>query len=481
VGRYSQIAGAEGWASSTLCAAGLEIGRNEMTLSPSRFYLVVLGILLSGYALFDRGFAYLGVESIFIGEAVLALGLLCVLANGVATIFRLPAVWPLLAFMAWGAFRTLPYIRIYGMDALRDGAIWGYALFAVMTALCLLRSGWLGRVLEMYGRLLPAFLILEPILLAVSYVFGDDLPTVPGSTISVITVKAGDAGVHYAGIAAFLLLGFVAQRRGRTLISRQVREWILWTYWAGGSLVVAALSRGGMLTIVSAIFLVFLIKPLPRRLSRIAFTGILLVLCLLPFAASIDVEEGRSISPGQVGANITSIVDNSPGTEDGTKEWRLEWWDDIIHYTVFGDYFWLGKGFGINLADDDGFQVFEDSSLRSPHNGHLTILARMGVPGLLLWVALQLTFVSGLVRAVFRARRRREEAWARFHIWILVYWFAFMVNGSFDVFLEGPQGGIWFWSLFGFGTAAMELQRQALRAPDQGGTVRSGAHAAARG
>ena len=26
-------------------------------------------------------------------------------------------------------------------------------------------------------------------------------------------------------------------------------------------------------------------------------------------------------------------------------------------YTVFGDYFWTGKGFGINLADDDGFQT----------------------------------------------------------------------------------------------------------------------------
>ena len=28
----------------------------------------------------------------------------------------------------------------------------------------------------------------------------------------------------------------------------------------------------------------------------------------------------------------------------------------IIDYTVFGDYFWTGKGFGISLADDDGFQ-----------------------------------------------------------------------------------------------------------------------------
>jgi O-antigen ligase len=453
-----------------------------MTLSPSRLFLAVLGVLLSGYAFLDRGFAYLGVEPIFVGEAVLALGLLCVLASGVATISRLPVVWPLLAFMAWGALRTFPDIRIYGLDALRDGVIWGYALFAMMTAVCLLRSGWLARVMETYGKLLPAFLVAQPVLLAVSYLFGDNLPTIPGSTISVVTVKAGDAGVHYAGIAAFLLLGLFAQRRGRTLISRQVREWILWTCWAAGSLVVAALSRGGMLAIVSAIFLVFLFKRAPRRLARIALPAILLVLCLLPFGTSIDVDEGRSISPGQVGANITSIFDNSPGTADGTKEWRLEWWEEIVHYTVFGDYFWLGKGFGINLADDDGFQVLGDSSLRSPHNGHLTILARMGVPGLVFWAVLQLTFVSGLVRAISHARRRHEEGWVRLHIWILAYWFSFMVNGSFDVFLEGPQGGIWFWSLCGFGMATIEMQRRALRATvGRGTTVGSGVHAAVRG
>jgi hypothetical protein len=34
-----------------------------------------------------------------------------------------------------------------------------------------------------------------------------------------------------------------------------------------------------------------------------------------------------------------------------------------------------------------------------------------------------------------------------------------MTNSAFDVFLEGPQGGIWYWSLFGFGIAALEAQR----------------------
>jgi len=50
-----------------------------------------------------------------------------------------------------------------------------------------------------------------------------------------------------------------------------------------------------------------------------------------------------------------------------------------------------------------------------------------------------------------QARRARDEWWQRVDIWILAYWMAFLVNATFDVFLEGPQGGIWFWSIFGFG------------------------------
>jgi hypothetical protein len=30
---------------------------------------------------------------------------------------------------------------------------------------------------------------------------------------------------------------------------------------------------------------------------------------------------------------------------------------------------------------------------------------------------------------------------------------------SFDVYIEGPVGGIWFWTLIGFGVAALRVQK----------------------
>jgi hypothetical protein len=45
-------------------------------------------------------------------------------------------------------------------------------------------------------------------------------------------------------------------------------------------------------------------------------------------------------------------------------------------------------------------------------------------------------------------------------LFLLAYWVAFMVNASFDVFLEGLMGGIWFWTLYGVGLGAMWIYQR---------------------
>jgi O-antigen ligase len=168
--------------------------------------------------------------------------------------------------------------------------------------------------------------------------------------------------------------------------------------------------------------------------------------------------------PSDNGAEAPENIPSDNGAEALTTsiQWRLNWWKDIINYTFFGEYFWTGKGFGVNLSEVDNAGGTWFPLLRSPHNGHLTILARAGVPGLALWALIQGAFSIGLLLAYLRARRSQQEWWARVNLWILAYWVAFMVNMSFDVYLEGPQGGIWFWSLFGFGMAMLVVQRMGL-------------------
>jgi hypothetical protein len=175
--------------------------------------------------------------------------------------------------------------------------------------------------------------------------------------------------------------------------------------------------------------------------------------------------KGRPATLQQMIDNILSLFGSSPDQAlESTKQFRLEWWGKIIDYTVFGPYFWTGKGFGVNLADDDGFQINPDHSLRAPHNSHLTALARMGVPGFVLWLLLQGAFGLGLLRSIRASKRVGDQALVAMGAWILVYWVAMMVDTSFDPYLEGPQGGIWFWTLFGLGLAVMRLSARQRRA-----------------
>jgi hypothetical protein len=173
---------------------------------------------------------------------------------------------------------------------------------------------------------------------------------------------------------------------------------------------------------------------------------------------SYALPKGRPATLQQMITNLFSIFGSSSDSGlEGSKQFRLAWWGKIVDYTVFGKNFWSGKGFGVNLADDDGFQSTSDHSLRSPHNSEMTVLARMGVPGLLLWVLLQGAFGIGLLRAALAHRRAGDWQLAALSGWIFAYWVAMLVDTSFDPYLEGPQGGIWFWVIFGLGLVVMSL------------------------
>ena len=168
----------------------------------------------------------------------------------------------------------------------------------------------------------------------------------------------------------------------------------------------------------------------------------------------------RSVSVQQLKANISSVVGSADyGNLDGTRSWRLDWWSEIRSYTLHGPYFWSGKGFGVNLADEDGFQVQDDRSLRSPHSIHMSVLARSGVPGLVAWGLLNVGYAWVVLTGQLRARRAGQERWAMWAAFALAYWLALVVNASFDVYLEGPSGGIWFWCVVGFGLVITYLAR----------------------
>jgi O-Antigen ligase len=437
--------------------------------------LIGIGVSLTGYAFLGKGYAYLGAPPIFVGELTLLLGLAGWLYLG-----RFPLrhthglLFLMLLFMLVGLASTVPYLGRDGLDAVRDAVVWLYALFALVVAVLTLQLNAFGAVLQRYRRLLPWFLALVPSSLSLYRLFENSVPLVPGTDVPLLYPKGGDIAVHLGGILAFLLLGLHQRRDPHSRNSRGelVREWLLWLLWLVGVLEVAT-GRAALLALGASILCVMVLRP-GTRWGRPLYLGVMLFTLLVASNFKLNVGVGRDVSAQSLLLNVQGITEDT-GTpiRDGSRAWRLQWWNTITEYTVHGPYFWTGKGYGINLAESDGFRVTEDNSLRSPHSVNFTFLARSGVPGLAVWVLLQLTFAFSLLRAHLQARRAGQPVWASVFLWLLAYWLAFIVNASFDVYLEGPQGGIWFWCLFGFGLAALERYRQQRGQP--------GAHATTSG
>jgi O-antigen ligase len=396
-------------------------------------FMLALGVLLAGYVLSGRMFAGIGVAPLLVGELTLALGLVAFLfSSSVVASFASIPTFLLSLLIAWTIFCTTPYIGEYGFDALRDSVVIMYSLFAFAVV---------GLLLAKPGRLwdVPVFLRV------LTSVF---VPLAPWN----IHIKPGTMAVHLAAAALLALLGF--RRAG-----------VLWTLLLLIAMAIAAsVNRGGMLAMMIMLAIGIAASGRLREFRKIMLAVVVLVAVVYALDISIPTHRERDVGVRQLADNFISIFVSGDQSLEGTKAWRMTWWKSIIDYTFNGPYFWTGKGFGVNLAISDGFLVGvkewpNSPLLRSPHNAHLNILARTGVPGLSLWLLTLGSWAAALVAGIVRARRRGDETWARLFLLILCYGIGLLIDASFDVTLEGPMAGIWFWSIFGTGAAATMIYR----------------------
>lgn len=400
----------------------------------------LVGLLL-GYMFFNRSFANIGIPPVFIGEIVLiTTSIVLILKNKM----KLPKTWlvlPLAIYMLLGFLQTIPYISKYNVDSLRDGVVWGYGFFVLLTYNYLGRKGLIP-IMELYQKIIPYFLVWVVASSIVAQLLPRSAFNLPGSDVSVFHLKSGDTLVHLSGIFAFLALDF---RRKIQFSSVTIYRynWLVWFV-----LIIAVLvrmNRAGMVTILVVFVAFVLLRPFSSWI-KVVYICTILAISSLAFNLNVDIGN-RTISTQSLSESLLSVFGHSD-LGQGSRGWRLEWWQEIIEYTVFGDYFWQGKGFGINLANEDGFQVKAEGKVRSPHNSHMTILARTGVPGFISWIVLNLSILFVIVRTSSMLKKNGSNL-QDVPVWIGFYILAQLTNMSFDIYLEGPPGGILYWCFIG--------------------------------
>ena len=437
-------------------------------MSPTRIPAVVLGVLLAGYMLGDKGFAYLHLPGtpLFVGE--MALAVIAVYLIGFYPInddrLRSPVRLILVVFLLYSAARTLPYLGQYGIDALRDASQWYYGILAFFVADFVRRRG-IGPIVGWFGKILPWFVLWAPISLILSQVLSS--PLVPDSDIPIAAHRGSNTSVLLtAG------LGFMWMLDERVSgINRRQRAVL--TAVSGLFLVVAGIqNRGGLLAAIAGLGLLYWYARSEQR----HFVGII---CTVVFIVAliftvIDMRVSffsnqRDISAEQLVENLVSVVNpdavETSGDLAGNSSWRLDLWGEILRDVNLNSPV-LGKGYGINLGDEYGFEGAGETELRSAHNSHMTIFARSGYLGAGLWLLLWAVWFIALMRSRLALAARGLDVEAAIAVVAMACALAVLVNAVFDPSIEGPPVSAWIWSIFGLGLGLMLLSRPDRTAPE---------------
>ena len=255
-------------------------------------------------------------------------------------------------------------------------------------------------------------------------------------SIPILLYKNGDMGVHLCISSIFMILNLDKYKKNEFYF---ILFFIIYDF-----LIISSYSRAGMLTYLLGLScFYFYTNNKTLKNSFKIFTKYIpyLLLIIIPLFITIKVKEnfqGRVAGIEQIGQNFTSIFGQAEGINlENNEIWRLLWWSKIIDYSFTTNSFFYGKGVGMSLAQTDDILVEED--LRSPHNFHLTIMARFGVIVFFIWVY----WIVLTLKPLFSKKLSPKM------LAITCILIAFLFNASFDVFLEGPMGAFPFWTFVG--------------------------------
>ncbi|MBI5380790.1 MAG: O-antigen ligase family protein [Opitutae bacterium] len=430
--------------------------------------VAVLGLLLFGYVVGNRGFAqqmpFAGLP-LFPAEFGLALGGGWLLVKS-AWHKELPwrgdlLNWTLLLWIAAGTARLAFDVRREGFMAVRDYAMVYYAGFFFVAqqqaADARARRFLRGCLLWGVAVLLPVYPLFKAF---------------PEFFVGTLTVR-GVPLIFYKNdlVQTFLAAGsvvlFQAAMGQRWALAGKLGAILL-----GGAVLVEN-SRAALVGLAAAAGWLALTRK-PAYLKSLALAGALALVGLL-FATWVGRGEWRQSSLVVMYERVASMFDvqgtrtyasEELGDKPNNNRFRLVWWRSVIGET------WenapaFGLGFGHDLAERFlrvyEFDLGEDFNVRSPHSFPVTVFGRMGAVGALLLLAL----IVALTRITWRRLREADEtAEPQSGLWCACW--VILVSACFGVVLEGPMGAVVFWTLLGLanGTPATEPADDAMTPAD---------------
>lgn len=177
---------------------------------------------------------------------------------------------------------------------------------------------------------------------------------------------------------------------------------------------------------------------------------------LMLFAASgveIEGRNGQNVSMEYITNHFIAIAGiENPGVKDAAAgvDQRLGWWKDIIFERLpkSTNSLLFGMGYGFPLVD---FKGPDGEIVREPHNSYVSILARMGVVGLLLFISAHVLLLHSWWNAFNLCRRKSYKIGQDRLFMLMVYFVMIWIFSMGEAAFEAPYLTIpyyFFWGVF---------------------------------
>ena len=418
-----------------------------------RFEGWLIAIIVACYFIGGKGFAYQRLVSVvFVGEATLAMLVFFhffrVFSGSARLVPPHRLTWPLLAFLVYGFIHLLVDMREFPLImVLRDTAMVYYALFFFLVYGSMQHKPTRDYILK-----------LLPVIAAVSLLL---------YTVTVF----GKLGVT---------LGNASMIRGAPLILQTVDAMIPVCIGFSAFAYIKSLQSSGILKVIYLISSIACTAPLFYHgkavfyVAFFAYIGALMIVghwkilfTMIPMGIGAVLFLMLMIESGMVkdndqkftrfldefsSFNVLGVGGSGQKHAQRTVEWRLTWWT-MVTQDVMEKRPLFGLGMGSDISSEFHAK-FNNSSFintaqkraRYPHNIVFTVLGRMGVIGLVIFIPIAILIMKELWIGVEIMRRQGSQCDPRYAFtWAFVL--AGFVNAFFQSTFEAPYTAVMFWTL----------------------------------
>jgi hypothetical protein len=427
---------------------------------------VLMLIALAGFIILNYGFVnlafHVGGIPLIVGHSLVFAAFVLALFKSRGRLFgvlRDPAALCLLALLPLALLHLIIDVPRYGLYAIRDASMFLETIFVILGLF------WSTRQEDTRPLVKGLFYIfIGSLVYGMTFPWGDAIRD--WSPVSGIFLKIPVIG-NYWGISLQLLAGalFIICLGSYVVKWRSLGLFLL----AGAQIFGLAIlqARAMYLGLILALFSFVVLGEVKKFAKLATMLGVgLMAVVLITSVAGVRIE-GRvgPVNDQFLEEHFLSLLGRRNTPAVGSIYDREDWYEQtknrIERHSTSA--LLIGEGFGFPLIN---FETPTGVPVRQPHNSNLTVLLRLGLVGLVFWIAFNLIILTRFIRAL-KNRRFMDRLTADFILWLFLYYLLCFIEWSVQPGLEFSAGAITVYFLAGFGLGTMRQQghKQPVRQP----------------